>query len=191
MLKYLIKKYVIWMVLSYITIVGVLHTFVLIPQRNTIEHYRTERTQLEYDYMKMTRSPAFLNSINTSIQAALAKTRSFEWVESGEADSSLIFYNYIYRTAEKNNLSVIEMILTEKPKGRKTKKDLYHTWKVKFSGSFNGILKLVEEVESDRRFVVIEEISARENKDKEYETFYEMVFLCLKKGAYEKRKAGN
>jgi len=48
MLSHLIKKYLVWMVLSYIVVAVLVYNFILIPQKSTIEEYRVEKSRIEY-----------------------------------------------------------------------------------------------------------------------------------------------
>ena len=193
MLAHLIKKYLIWMLLSYIIIYGIAHTFIIIPQITTIEKYRAVKAQAEYNYMKMTGSPAFLNSLETTIKNALIKTQDFEWVENEDVNPTLAFYNYIYILAKKRNLKLIEMSCIKELGGQKTQKaQSYHIWDVRFNGSFQNLLKFIEEVETGRKFVIIEEITVTQSRqENKSQPIYNMVFLCLKKGAYGKKTTAN
>lgn len=192
MLKHLIKKYVVWMLLSYLFIYGIIHTFVIIPQKDTIEKYRSERAQMEYNYMKMTGSPAFMQSIDAAIDTALGKARNFEWVDISSVDASLVFYNYISDASHRAGLSLTEVVMVEERSGKAAdRENFYHSWKVKFGGNFQNLLKLIEEIETDERFFVIREISITQGREINSDTLYDLVFLCLKKGAYEKTDESN
>ena len=80
------------MVLSYILVGTLFRTLVLSPQKDIINKYKREKVQIEYDYMKMTSSPAFLNSINAAIREALHEKNNIEWVTTApDADSRLEF----------------------------------------------------------------------------------------------------
>ena len=186
-LSYLIKKHLIWMALSYLALVGVIQTFILIPQHNTVEKYKTERAQMEYDFMKITGSPTFMNTIENTLNSARIKAADFEWVENDRVDPSLSFYNHLSLTAEKNGVEVTGMKIPENQGQQKKKEEnIYHIFEATLEGPFPGVLKFIEDMESNGRFIIIEEVSVQQASREENETAYRMVFLCLKKSKHEK-----
>jgi len=71
---------------------------------------------------------------------------------------------------------------------QKQRAKVYHIWKVKLTGSFSGLLSLVDEVEHGRKFLAIEEVSITRGKDSENQTVYEVVFLAIKKDTGDAKK---
>jgi hypothetical protein len=173
------------MVLSYILVGTLFRTLVLSPQKDIINKYKREKVQIEYDYMKMTSSPAFLNSINAAIREALIQKNNFEWVDTDpEADSSLVFYNYIFLVAKRNQLYLYETNLLDSDT-KKRGRSHYYSWRVKLTGPYNNLLKFIEELEFGDNFLIIEDISIIEGGSKNIEPVYDLKILCLKKGDNE------
>jgi len=177
------------MVLSYIFVVGLVYAFILIPQKKDIEDYRMEQSRIEYDYMKMTGSPVFLSSIENAIKTATDKTRNFEWVDIEDVDASLTFYNYIYAVADKNNMLLVEISMEESRTRKKSKREqIYHIWKATFNGNFQNMVGMIENIENNEKFLIIEKIAINQGKGKNSDTFYDLIFMGIRKGAgYDKK----
>ncbi len=183
MLVHLIKKYLVWMVLSYILIAGIVYHFIFIPQGAKIEKYKVEKSGVEYTYMKITSSPSFINSLNEAIRKAVVKSNDFEWVDAGNVDASLTFYNYIAETAKKTNLDLLETTALKNNSAKEARlAKTYYTWTVMFSGNFQDVMRFIDEIEHNRRFLMIREISViSRGTGPEDKPLYDLVFRGIKK----------
>jgi len=188
LLKHLIKRYFIWMALSYIIIATVIYTFILIPQRNTIQQYKDEKAAMEYTYMKITSSPAFLKSLDETVRLASLKTNDFLWLDSEGIDAGLALYNHLYKLSKKSNVELLEVSLEEKTSSKQDKEgNLYYRWKVRFTGSFPDIVSLINDIEQSRSFLIVKEITiSKEGSDTK--PLYEMVIYGIKKEALGEKK---
>ena len=127
MLTHLIKKYIIWMVLSYIVAGLIIHTFLIIPQNNTMAKLKYEKTRIEYDYIKITSSREFIVSMDNTIKNAHNQVMNFTWTDSEQVDAGLNFYNYIYTMAKKANLELIYVSMI------KPRSDTYYNEKLYYA----------------------------------------------------------
>jgi hypothetical protein len=188
MLSHLIKKYLVWMVLSYIVVAVLVYNFILIPQKSTIEEYRVEKSRIEYNYMKITSSPEFINSLDETIEMAAAQKRNFIWVESENIDAGLTFYNYVYMMTKKANLDLLQVSVLEGQSARRQKEKLYYAWNVKTAGSFPDVLYMISEIEHSKKFLILEDITITEGKADDNKTLYDFIFLGLKGDALDAKK---
>jgi Tfp pilus assembly protein PilO len=62
------------MVLSYIIILGILYLVIFAPQRKLLRRYINEKEEIEYAYLKATSSPAFLKSIDETMEISMEET---------------------------------------------------------------------------------------------------------------------
>jgi hypothetical protein len=171
------------MVLSYVLIAGAVYHFVFIPQRARIEKYMVEKSKVEYTLMKITSSPSLIMSLNETIGKASVRSNDFEWLDAGGVDAGLVFYNYIAGTAKKNNLDLLETSVLKGTSSRDVQLGKkYYGWKVRFSGGFNHVLHFVDDVESNRRFLMIREIGVvGRGQEEDSQPLYELIFRGLKK----------
>jgi len=187
MLVHLIKKYLIWMVLSYIVVALLVYNFVIVPQKSTIEKYNAEKARMEYNHMKITSSPDFINSLDKAIKTAAVQKRNFIWVESENIDSGLTFYNYVYTMTKKANLDLLQVSVLENS-ARREKEKLYYAWNVKTAGSFPDVLHMISEIEHSKKFLILQEITITEGKADGNKTLYDFTFLGLKGDALDAKK---
>lgn len=191
MLVHLIKKYLVWMVLSYIVVVVLVYNFVIVPQRTTIEQYKSEKARVEYDCMKITSSPGFIRSLENVIGTASVQTQNFTWVDGEKFDAGLTFYNYIYGMSKKANLDLLQVSAVERHSARRSQREkLYYTWNVRLTGSFPDVLYMIDGIEHNQRFLVVEEINitrGRSTADSPA-AVYDLVFLGIKKDAVDGTK---
>lgn len=178
------------MILSYVLIAGAVYRFVFIPQRAKIEKYRVEKSEVEYTLIKITSSPSFLKSLNDTIRQAAVKSNNFEWLDAGGVDAGLTFYNYIADTAKRTNLELLETSVLKSGSSREAQMGKrYYGWKVRFSGSFNNVLYFVDEVEGNRRFLMIREIGVvGRGSGEDGQPLYDLIFRGLKKDAGDVKK---
>jgi len=151
-LKYL-KRWGLWIFLSYLFVGVVLYAFVIIPQKKKIIKYRTKKNFVEYNYYKLKSSPKFFKKMDEVIKIGSSKLNNFEWLNNG-FDPNLLFFNYISELAEKENLELTVMERLE----RLEKEKPYFIWKVSLLGSFNNALNFINDIESGKKYLRIEEI---------------------------------
>ncbi|MCM8820846.1 MAG: hypothetical protein NC932_02720 [Candidatus Omnitrophica bacterium] len=178
----LIKRHFVWMIISYIIIGIVVYTFLLSPQKKTIQKYQKEKDEIEYAYMKVTSSPSFLKSLNEAVVAATLKTDDFLWLDR-DIDRGLSLYNYLYTLSRKNNVELLEVIAEEKTSAssKKTKEEkLYYRWEVKLTGSFPDIISFIEKVENSRNFLIIKDIYISRGQGLDKGVIYKLTLLGLK-----------
>ena len=162
-----IKKWGVWICLSYIFLGVTLYVFVLIPQKKKIIKYRTEKNFVEYNYYKLKSSPGFLKTMEKTLKIGTTKLSNFEWLNNG-FDPNFTFFNYISKIAEKENLELIQMERLEKLE----KKKPYFIWKVRLSGNLADALNFINDIESSPKYLKIEEIEMfPEEKGKSTFTF--------------------
>ncbi len=190
MLVNLIKKYMIWMLLSYIVVSQLVHNFLIVPQNKTIAKCKDEKARVEYDYMMITATPEFINSLDNVIKEANKKTENFTWTDGQGIDAGLTFYNYIYTMAKKANLDLIQVSTVERRSGSKSssKDKLYYTWKVLLTGGFPDVLSMIDSIERSQRFLVLEDITIIRDKDADEGARYDLTFLGIKKEAVDGKK---
>ncbi len=189
MLMHLFKKYVVWMVLSYVLAGILIYRVFIAPQNKTIEDCNAEKARIEYDYMKITSSPEFVRSLDRAVSTASARTRDFIWADAEPGiDAGLVFYNYVYGMSKKAAVELLHVLSSDgRSSARRTQKDnLYYTWNVKIAGGFPDVLYMINEIEYGRKFLAIEEINITRGRDADsIHTLYDVVFLGLKKDAVD------
>jgi Tfp pilus assembly protein PilO len=187
MLVHLFKRYLIWMILSYILAVGLVHIFIILPQKKTVDGFRDEKNRIEYDYMRL-KSPKFIDLLDSTIDTAVIKTQNFFWLDSEKnTDAGLVFYNYIYDMTKKAGTELLEVSTLERQSGKKESEN-YYTWNVKVTGSFNDVVDMIDEIEHNKRFLTLEEITITRGKREDEKVLYDLVLLGLKREAVYDRK---
>lgn len=180
-LEQLIKKHLVWMLISYIVIAVLVHTFFLGPQKGAMQQYQKEKDEIEYAYTKIN-SPVFLESLNKTIISATIKTDDFLWLDK-DIDRGLALYNYLYLLADKSNVELLSVSAEEKTSAstKKTEAEkLYYRWKVKLTGSFPDVVSFIEKIENSRKFLIVYEIFIQNS---EHGVIYELTLLGLKNNA--------
>jgi hypothetical protein len=173
------------MVLSYIVALVLVYNFAIVPQKGRIEEYMSEKARVEYDYMKITASPRFINSLEDATKMAVEQKRNFLWLESENIDAGLTFYNYIYGMTKKARLDLLEVSTMVHHSARRQKENLYYAWNVKAAGGFPDVLYMINEVEHSKKFLVLEEITITRGKADDNKTLYDFIFLGLKGDALD------
>ncbi|MCX8082230.1 MAG: hypothetical protein N3D17_02360 [bacterium] len=194
-LKHLIKKYSIWMILSYIFIGFIIYGFILIPQGKILQEYKTKKSRIEYTYMKVTTTPTFLNSIESTVRVGHEKLTDFLWLDLTEIDPGLALYNYLYNLTKYRGIEIIEITKEESTAGRMTKEDqLYYKWKVKITGRFPEVVSFINDIEQNNKFLIVKEISVTKERElisNNILVIYEMRIFGIKKEALDEKKGEN
>lgn len=180
------------MVLSYVLVCISIYTLIILPQNKLLHQYRAEKADVEYTYMKVTSSPAFLKSIDETVKDVSGKTTHFLWLDSSGTDVGLTFYNYLYKLAVKNNVDILEITMQENQGKKKTKEErLYYKWKVKVTGRFPDIVNFINDMEQKENFLIVKDIKINKTRIMDNTiTVYEMVVLGIKKEGLNENKNG-
>ncbi|HOL21310.1 MAG TPA: hypothetical protein PLQ41_00450 [bacterium] len=190
--KYLIKRHLVWMIISYIVIGIAVYIFFLSPQKKIIQEQQKEKNEIEYAYMKITSSPSFLKSLNEAVVVATLKKNDFLWLDK-DIDRGLALYNYLYSLSRKTKVDLLEIVSEEKTSttAKKTEEEkLYYRWKVKLTGSFPDIVSFIDEIENSRKFLIVREIYISRGKGPYKGAIYEITFLGLKNNVSDNGENG-
>ena len=172
-LNYL-KKWLGWIILSYIIVIVVFYVFVLLPQKNLIIKYKIEKNLVEYNYFKVKNSPQFLNSIRQTVLLAENKIKNFEWFNSSD-DPNFTLFQYLAEKSEKHGL---EFVLLERDLKAEKKKKPYYIWKAKFIGHFPQLLEFLYDIETEKKYLRVDEIEIFPGE--EGKTFFYLKFIGVK-----------
>lgn len=147
----ILKRCFLWIIISYILIIGIFTVIILIPQKNQIVKYKTEKNLLEYNYLKIKSDPSFLQSINKTIELSEEKLYNFEWLNYSD-DPNLAIYEYLEEISPKELIEIVSIKKLENPS------DLYYFWEVKLIGNFRGFIYFINHIETGKRYLKVEEI---------------------------------
>lgn len=182
-LKSIFKKYVIWMLFSYILIWIVYYTFIYTNQKEKLLKLKEEKEMVEFNYLKIKIAPGFVNDMEKVVEKGKKKVRNFEWLSNSQ-DPGLALYNYLYPLCQQNNISFIEMENIENVRKLKLK-ERYFVWKIELSGSFLNLLKVIDKIENGEKYLRIEEIKIKSPWEGE-KIIYDLTILGIKKTGIRK-----
>ncbi|MCM8807223.1 MAG: hypothetical protein NC926_04615 [Candidatus Omnitrophica bacterium] len=166
-----IKKWVLWIILSYVFFISLFLVFVFIPQRNQIFKYKTEKNLLEYNYLKLKNNPQFLRSIKDLVEIAENKIYNFEWFTFYD-DPNIALYDYLENLSSQAGIEIISI------KGIPDKNELYYLWEVKLQGDFKNFVSFVYLIETGKKYLKIEEIEIISGE--KGESFYNLKLAGLR-----------
>jgi len=172
-----IKKYAVWMLISYIVVILVFYTFFLLPQRRFINEVKAEKETVEYYYLKIKNIPVVFDTINKTLSVVKGEIKYFEWLANTD-DPNFLMFQYLGEKAEKYNLEL--SILERNLKDEKSSK--YYIWKTKLVGSFPDLLKFLYEVETGDKYLKIDEIEVGKEGEK---VFFDLKIVGIKGGKNE------
>ena len=172
-----IKKYAVWMLISYAAIILVFYTFFLLPQRRFIYEVKAEKETVEYYYLKIKNIPVVFDTINKTLSVVKDEINYFEWLANTD-DPNFLMFQYLGEKAEKHNLEL--SLLERNLKDEKSSK--YYVWKAKLVGSFPDLLKFLYEVETGDKYLKIDEIEVGKEGEK---VFFDLKIVGIKGGKNE------
>jgi len=177
-LKDIFKKYVIWMLFSYILICILYYAFIFTGEREKLLNLKKEKNTIEFNYLKIKIAPEFVNDTEKTLRMGEDKVKNFEWLAIS-SDPGLALYNYLYPICQENNLNIIELENIENYKKIKLK-DKYFVWQIELSGNFLNLLKVIDKIERGERYLRIETIKIKSPWEGE-NTVYNLTILGMKK----------
>ncbi|HOK56734.1 MAG TPA: hypothetical protein PKV21_09285 [bacterium] len=154
----ILKRWFLWVIISYLFVIGIFTVIIFIPQKNQIVKYKTEKDLLTYNYLKIKNDPEFFQTIKKTIDFAEDKIYNFEWLNYTD-DPNLAIYEYLEEITPKEFIEIISVKKEEIPS------DLYFFWEVKLMGSFKGFFYFINRLESGRKYLKIEEIEVLEGEN--------------------------
>ncbi|MCX7917343.1 MAG: hypothetical protein N2589_04370 [bacterium] len=157
----IVKRWIFFIIISYIFIIVLFLVLVIIPQKNQIIKYKTEKELLEYNYLKIKNTPSFFNAIERTIKIIEDKINNFEWLNFSD-DPTLTVYEYLEKLSSKSGNEIISM------KKAENKSDQYYVWEIKVHGNFSNFISFLYDLENGNKYLKIEEIeilSGEKEKD--------------------------
>lgn len=171
------KRWIFWGLISYIVIFSILYVFVLIPQKNLIIKYKTEKELLEYNYFKIKSSPKFFDEIRQTVAIAKEKIGNFEWLKSYD-DPNLAIYEYLQNIGEKTGVEIIS-IKEDEEIGEK-EENIYFFWDVQISGPYYNLFSFVYNLENEKNYLKIEEIEVIPGEEEKNNNFFILKISAIK-----------
>lgn len=168
----ILKRWILWIIISYLFIISLFFVALFIPQKNQIIKYKTEKNLLEYNYLKIKNNPNFFKSIEKMVEMAENKVYDFEWLNYSD-DPNLTIYEYLEELSKKTGMEIISVKNSDK------KNDLYYLWEVELSGNFKNFIYFINTIETEKRYLKIEEIEIL-SSDKEND-FFKLKIAGIKK----------
>ncbi|MCM8804799.1 MAG: hypothetical protein NC833_06060 [Candidatus Omnitrophica bacterium] len=169
----ILKRMIIGIIVSYVFVIGLFFVLVILPQKNQIIKYKTEKELLEYNYMRVKNNPTFFHSIKKIISIAEDKIKNFEWLTLSD-DPNLAIYEYLENLSLKTGTEIITI------KNIPDKNDLYYLWEVKLQGDFRNFIPFIWEIENGQKYLRIEEIEVLSNEEKNKD-FFNVKIAGIKK----------
>ncbi|MFN4227961.1 MAG: hypothetical protein ACK4F0_07490 [Candidatus Ratteibacteria bacterium] len=155
----IIKGKILWIVISYAFVVILFSVVFFIPQKNLILKYKVEKDLLEYNYLRIKNNPSFFKSIANAVGIAEELINNFEWLINSE-DPNLSIFQHLEDLSKKTGIEIISIKNTE------DNSELYYTWDIKLAGDFKSFVDFVYLVETDEKFLKIEEIEVLSSGEK-------------------------
>ncbi|HOL66750.1 MAG TPA: hypothetical protein PKX93_04745, partial [bacterium] len=146
-----------WWVLAMLVSYGIIwfsfHCCFLQRHQQKIKLLKEEKEQLDYDYLRLKKSPLFLSKVVQTVEEARAKVRQYTWL-SDSPDPNLDFFQYISDILKKNRLVLQELRPAESEKGDTP----YFAWTVRVEGNYQDMVRAVAAVEKGGRYLKITQI---------------------------------
>jgi Tfp pilus assembly protein PilO len=169
-----VKKYLIWMSLSYILLYVVFHFFVFARFKEELGKNKSTKREIENKYLSMKRLSKQITEKHQGIfDTSFPKINAMHWLQSD--DPNFVFYNHIAQTAEKQGV-IFEMFKREKDDKEQNR---YYTWQVGLQGKFFNILNFINEIESDPKYLKINDMTMNSGK-KDGIVFFEIKLSGVK-----------
>lgn len=168
----IIKRMIVGIIISYVFVIGLFFVLVIMPQKNQIIKYKTEKELLEYNYMRVKNNPTFFSSIEKTIHIAEDKINNFEWLNYTE-DPNLAIYEYLENLSSKTGSEIITV------KNIPEENDLYYLWEVKLQGNFKNFISFIWEIENGKKYLKINEIEVLSNE--EGKNFFNLKIAGIKR----------
>jgi len=170
-------KYIILAVITYYVLWQVSYLFIFKAQSRQIHMLKDKINTLGYDFSEIKKYPDFIGPLSSTVSLADNTVSGFNWI--GEyPDPNLALFEYLSTVAGQNGVEVVDMKIND-PQDKK-----YFSWDIKFKGSFQDILKMINALESGQRYVKIEKmeiVSSDEQTSSGKRSLFNFTILCIKK----------
>jgi len=171
----LLKKtrwYILGAVISYVFIWFCLGSCLLRQKVQKIQKLKEEKEQLEYDYLRLKKSPVFLKKVGETVVEVQEKILQYTWLAKSP-DPSLSFFEYLSDVLSRNKLVLQEMSeAKDEESGKK-----YFIWTVRVEGSYQNMIKAVHDLERGKKYLKITRIDITPGE----KTVFNLTILGLKK----------
>ncbi len=171
----LVKKvrwYILGAIISYVFIWFCLGSCLLQHKVQKIQKLKEEKEQLEYDYLRLKKSPLFLEKVGKTAVEVQEKVLQYTWL-ANSLDPNLSFFEYISDILSRNKLVLQEMNeVKDEESGKK-----YFIWTVRVEGRYQNMIKAVNELERGKRYLKITRIDITPGE----KTVFNLTVLGLKK----------
>lgn len=154
-----IRTHLIIMIILYGGTWIILNNFVMQQQQKVLKEYREKKAKLEYDYMRLKNYPAYVKTIQDTIDYGRKKLERFLWLDKGY-DPNLVFFQHISNLAKKTGVQIFNFQTVDGNNER------YYFWNVTLRGGFSGLFNFIGDIESSKNFLKIEsaEITKADNE---------------------------
>ncbi|MCM8767458.1 MAG: hypothetical protein NC921_01570 [Candidatus Omnitrophica bacterium] len=168
----IIKRKILWVILSYVFVIILFWVIIFIPQKNQIIKNKIEKDLLEYNFLRIKNNPTFFESIGKTLKIAENLISNFEWLTYSD-DPNLAFYEHIANLSNKTGVEIVSI------KNTLDNSEIYYSWEVRLKGDYKNFIDFIYKIETDEKYLKIEEIEVLTGEEEN--EFFNLKISGIKK----------